>query len=130
LKQSHISIRDKDALYEQVLYQTTLRTICELYETDEIHAFDAVVFNGWVEYLDQATGQPGKSCIMSVYTGREEFLAINLSSVEPKACYRALKGVSAAKPATLTPVQPILRLTRETVDSSKPEILQGISRPK
>lgn len=109
-KQSHISAREKNALYESVLYQLALRTIHELYEADEISAFDAVVFNGWVDSVDPATGQRGESCIMSVQARRDEFLGLNLAEIEPRACYRALKGVSAAKLATLTPVQPILKL--------------------
>ena len=110
LKESFISEREKTAIYESMLYQIALRTIHELYEADEVSAFEAIVFNGWVESVDPATGQLRDSCIMSVQARREEFLPLNLAEVEPKACYRALKGVSAAKLATLTPVQPILHL--------------------
>ena len=128
LKQSHISAREKNALYESVLYQLALRTIHELYEADEISAFDAVVFNGWVESVDLATGQRGESCIMSVQARRDEFLGLNLAEIEPRACYRALKGVSAAKLATLTPVQPILKLDtgdRRFIESR--EVAQDLS---
>ena len=110
LRKSQISKRDKTELYEGVLHQTALRTIHELYEADEVSAFDAVVFNGWVENIDPSTGQPNNSCIMSVQALREEFLSLNLASVDPKACFRALKGISAAKLSTLTPVKPILHL--------------------
>lgn len=110
LKWSHISAREKSALYENVLHQMALRTVHELYEADEAGAFEAVVFNGWIDRVDPATGNRSESCIMSVQARREEFLALNLAQVEPRACYRTLKGVSAAKLATLTPVQPILRL--------------------
>ena len=128
LKQSHISAREKSALYESVLHQLALRTIHELYEADEISAFDAVVFNGWVESVDPATGQRGESCIMSVQARRDEFLGLNLAEIEPRACYRALKGVSAAKLATLTPVQPILKLEtgdRRFIESR--EVVQDLS---
>ena len=99
-----------------------------LCEADEVPAFDAVVFNGWVESVDPATGQMRDSCIMSVQARREEFLSLNLAEVEPRACYRALKGVSAAKLATLTPVQPILHLDtgdRRFVESR--EVAQNLS---
>ena len=128
LKRSHISAREKNALYEGVLHQLALRTIHELYEADEITALDAVVFNGWVESVDPATGQRGESCIMSVQARRDEFLRLNLAEIEPRACYRALKGVSAAKLATLTPVQPILNLDtgdRRFVESR--EVAQELS---
>ena len=115
LKESHIPAREQDSLYENICYQIALRTIHELYEADEIKAFDAVVFNGWracrrVRGTNPATGKRSKSCIMSVQAMRREFLALNLKEIDPKACFRSLKGVSAAKLATFTPVQPILRL--------------------
>ncbi len=115
LKESLISKRDREQLYESVLHQIALRTMHELFEADEIKAFDAIVFNGWVDSVDPATGQQNENCIMSVHTHRSEFLALNLADVEPRSCYRALKGVSAAKLATLTPVRPILKL--DTSDS-------------
>ncbi len=110
LKESHIPAREQDSLYENICYQIALRTIHELYEADEIKAFDAVVFNGWLRGTNPATGKRSKSCIMSVQAMRREFLALNLKEIDPKACFRSLKGVSAAKLATFTPVQPILRL--------------------
>ena len=128
LKKSFITKRDRERLYENVLYQIGLRTMHELYEADEIEAFDAIVFNGWVDSVDPATGVQSESCIMSVQTRREEFLALNLAEIEPRACYRALKGVSAAKLATLTPIRPILELDtgdRRFVDGR--DVAQDIS---
>ncbi len=110
LQQKFISKREQEQVYEGALHQIALRTMHELYITDAAEAFDAIVFNGWIESTNPATGQSSNSCIMSVQARRQEFLEINLESVEPRACYRALKGVSAAKLATLTPVQPILQV--------------------
>ena len=128
LKQSFLSKRDSEQLYESVLHQIAIRTTHELYESDEIGALDAIVFNGWVETVDPATGQQSESCIMSVQTLKDEFLALNLADIEPRACYRALKGVSAAKLATLTPIRPILQLDtgdRRFVESK--EVAQDLS---
>lgn len=38
---------------------------------------------------------------------------IDLSKVEPKACFKQLKGISAAKLSGITPVAPIARLSTE-----------------
>ena len=110
LQQKFISKREQEQLYENVLHQLALRTMRELYATDEVAAFDAIVFNGWIESVNPATGQPSNNCIMSVQARRDEFFALNLESIDPRACYRALKGVSAAKLATLTPIRPILQM--------------------
>ncbi len=110
LQQKFISKRELEQLYDSVLHQIALRTIHELFSADAVKAFDAVVFNGWVDGVNPATGRSSNSCILSVQAQREEFLAIDLKAVEPRACFRALKGVSAAKLATLTPVRPVLQL--------------------
>ncbi|HEX4080265.1 MAG TPA: restriction endonuclease [Rhizomicrobium sp.] len=43
---------------------------------------------------------------------RTDFKAINLNAVDPKACFRSLKGVGSSKLAGMAPVVPILRLNR------------------
>jgi restriction system protein len=44
------------SLYDGVVYQLALRTVHEVLEADEIDAIEAVVFNGWVDYVDPPTG--------------------------------------------------------------------------
>jgi restriction system protein len=99
--------------YDEVLYQIALRTLHELYIEDESEVLKSIVFNGWVQSIDRATGIETHGCILSVQAGREEFLEINLSQVEPKACFRKLKGVASSKLTELTPVRPILSINRE-----------------
>jgi restriction system protein len=99
--------------YDEVLYQIALRTLHELYIADESDVLRSIVFNGWVQNIDKATGVEAHGCILSVQAAREEFIQINLSQVEPKACFRKLKGVASSKLAELTPVRPILSISRE-----------------
>ncbi|MGA2886889.1 MAG: restriction endonuclease [Terracidiphilus sp.] len=99
--------------YDEVLYQIALRTLHELFCADEAAVLKSVVFNGWVQSIDKATGVETHGCILSVQAEREEFLQINLSQVEPKACFRKLKGVASSKLTELTPIRPILTINRE-----------------
>ncbi|HXS08181.1 MAG TPA: restriction endonuclease [Rhizomicrobium sp.] len=99
-------------LYDSTIYQTCLRTLYELFQSDTANALTSIVFNGWVDFTDKATGKPARSCIMSVQTTKEKFGQINLSAVDPRACFRALKGVGSAKLAGMSPVVPILRLNK------------------
>lgn len=99
--------------YDDVLYQIALRTLHELYAADEGAALKSVVFNGWVHSIDKATGNETYGCILSVQASREEFLEINLSQVDPKACFRKLKGIASSKLIELTPVRPILTINKE-----------------
>jgi restriction system protein len=100
-------------IYDSVLYQVTLRTIYELFRWDEAGALDSVVFNGWVNSIDKATGKEVNACVLTIQASKREFLEINLALVDPKACFRKLKGISAAKLAGLSAVRPILEISRE-----------------
>jgi restriction system protein len=105
--------RQHEQLYDSVLYQVALRTIHELIEADAVAALDAVVFNGWVHSIDPSTGAETDACVLSVQAARDEFLALNLKSVDPKACFKKLKGVGSARLHSLAAVAPLLAMSRE-----------------
>ena len=112
-KENHIPKTKFNKLYDNLLYQIALRTIHELFEADKINAITFVVFNGYVKSVDPATGQEKVACILSLQANRKEFEAINLAKVEPRACFKNLKGISSSKLYSLTPIAPILRIDRE-----------------
>ena len=100
-------------LYDDVLYSIVLRTIHELFEADVIGAIDMVVCNGYVTALDKSTGKDVTACILSLQADKQAFVAVDLSRVEPKACFKSLKGVGSAKLHGLSAVAPILALRRD-----------------
>ncbi len=100
-------------MFDSLVYQIPLRTILEIYESDAANAIDSIVFNGWVESIDRSTGQDVKACILSVQMNREEFLSINLANIDPKLCFKKLKGIASSKLHSLTPIAPILIISRE-----------------
>lgn len=110
--ESSISTAALNKLYDDALYQMALRTIHELFEADAVDAIDSVVFNGWVESIDRATGNNANACIMSVQTTKSIFLAINLEKVDPKACFKQLKGVGSSKLHGLSPIAPIINIDK------------------
>jgi restriction system protein len=112
-KEVHISDTAKRKLYDDLVYQIALRTIHELYEADKIEVIASIVFNGWVNSVDISTGQEITPCIVSVQVNREEFLMINLERVDPKACFKSLKGIGSTKLYSLTPIAPVLTIDRE-----------------
>ena len=100
-------------LYDDVLYQIVLRTIHELFEADTVQALDAVVLNGIVTAVDRTTGKPATACILSLRANCHEFMEINLAQVDPKACFKSLKGVGSSKLQGLSPVPPVMPLRRD-----------------
>lgn len=128
LKETSISQKDAKALFDEVCYQICLRTIHELFEADTHGHLKHIAFNGVTNTVNKATGNEVEAVIMSVLVGREEFLAINLERIEPKACFKSLKGVSAASLAGLAPIPPVLKLNkddRRIVDARAVEIDGG-----
>ena len=109
----HVSDAWLNRVYDDVLYQITLRTIHELFQSDSVDTLGTVVFNGWVNSIDRSTGHEVNACILSVQAEKAEFTLMNLANVEPKACFRKLKGVSGSKLISLNPVKPILQLNKE-----------------
>lgn len=113
LAESRISEREKKANFESVVYQICLRTIHEIFEADEDGNIESVLFNGMVNFINPATGQEQRCCIMSSLVKKDDFCEIDLSRVDPKSCFKSLKGVSAASLGALTPIPPVMEMDRE-----------------
>jgi restriction system protein len=96
------------ALYAQVVAQTTLRTIHELFEADRHDRLETIVFNGFVNTIDPATGQPVKPHLVTVRTSKDLFAQLGLGNVDPLACLKGLNASVSKSPSELVPVRPIL----------------------
>jgi len=99
-----------EKIYDMLLYNIMFRSIHEIFQADAVDAIDAVVFNGWVKAIDKTCGQETNGCILSIQVNKAEFAAINLAQIDPRACFKKLKGVGSSKLAALVPVRPILQL--------------------
>lgn len=108
-----LSRAQQEKLYDRVVYQICLRSQHELFEADTVDALSAIVLNGYVHSVDPASGNEVDACILTVQAGKAEFLQINLANVDPKACFKKLRGVGSSKLHSLTPVAPLLQMSRE-----------------
>jgi restriction system protein len=108
-------LTDKDfaSLYDQARYQIMLRTLHEVFESDYKQFIKAIVLNGDSEIRDKGTGKASTKTIATIQVQREEFVAVDFSGVEPAACFRHFRGVTAGSLIELTPVKPIMKLNRE-----------------
>jgi len=110
--ESELSESAQKKLYDGCIYQIALRSLHELLEADVVRAVEAIAFNGLVETIDGATGKPIRPCIITVQASRTEFEQINLSAVEPRACFRKLKGIGSAQLHALAAVPPLVRFNK------------------
>ena len=121
------SVSELNKLYDSVIYQVALRTIHELFEADVVNALSSIVFNGWVNFIEKSTGRDSNACIISVQAEKDEFMAINLERVDPKACFTLLKGVGSSKLHGLTPIAPIIKInTQDKRFVSSYEVASGL----
>src|SRR4051794_32246372 len=109
-------------LYDETLYRLALAILYMLFDSDEAEALDSIIFNGWVLTVDRASGNETHPCILSIQVQRDEFLDLDLAHVDPRLCFKKLKGVSGARLAELVPVQPVLSL-----NTHDPRFVQGYS---
>jgi restriction system protein len=112
LKEIYIPESQQLKMYDDTIYKITLRSIHEIFESDIVNAIEAVSFNGWVNAINKATGKEENNCILSVQVKKSEFLNIDLKNVDPKACFKSLKGIASSKLSSLTPVQPVLQISK------------------
>jgi restriction system protein len=112
LKPTYISDREQLSNFDSACYQTCLRTLYELFNADICGNLSKVLFNGITEYVDKATGKDVISCIMSVLVDRDQFSQLDLARIDPKACFKSLKGVSASQLSALAPIAPVLQLNK------------------
>lgn len=92
---------ERERLYGEAVFQTALAVLHTLFASDTAGALRAIAFNGWANYIDGAAMRPGRACILSVTADKAAFQAIDLASVDPKACFRALNGSMSPKLAAL-----------------------------
>jgi len=95
-------------VYSSVVAQTSLRTVHELFEADRDAKIETIVFNGYVDTIDPATGKPSSPHLVTLRVSRETFLALDLGSVEPLACLKGLNASVSKSPSELVPIRPVL----------------------
>jgi restriction system protein len=95
-------------LYQELVASVSLRTCHELFEADKTAYLDTVVFNGFVQTVDVATGKDIRPCLISVRMTRENFNSIDLARVDKKACLRNLGATVSPRPYEVQPVKPIV----------------------
>ncbi|WP_436774585.1 restriction endonuclease [Yinghuangia sp. YIM S09857] len=103
-------VTQRRALYRDVLAQTVLLVLREVYAADEFGALESAVVNGFVDDRDPATGRPAKIVLASVRASRADFTRLDLARVTALDCLAdALDGKLSARPDQRTAVRAVRR---------------------
>lgn len=112
LEEQKLTETAKTKIYDDVVYQIILRTTHEIVNADAVNAIHSVVINGVVNSIDRGTGKKVTACILSLRVEAAQFKEINLAQVDPKTCFKSLKGVGSAKLHGLSPIAPIMTINK------------------
>lgn len=96
--------------YDRLIYSLILSYLHLIFSNDKRNKIDSIAFNGYVDTINKGTGNSETPCIASIFVSREEFESINLEFVNPKICFKQLKGVGSSKLHTLTSVPPVIKM--------------------
>lgn len=100
------SAADIKDLYQDIVAAVCLRTVHEMFEADQEGHVEVVVFNGFVQTVDPATGKDIRPHLISVRTTRERFTEVNLARVDKRTCLRNLGAQVSPRPAEMQAVKP------------------------
>ncbi|BCJ47425.1 restriction endonuclease [Actinoplanes ianthinogenes] len=97
------------ALYRDVLCQSALRVVTDLFRADHFGNLASIAFNGYVLAPDPATGQDTERFLVSVMIDRAGLAGLNIAVVDAAACLRQLRAQISARPERLATVRPARR---------------------
>ncbi|MFI8964016.1 restriction endonuclease [Streptomyces sp. NPDC053493] len=102
-------VSQRRALYREVLAQSVLLALRELFVADRFGVLERVTLSGFVDGVDPATGLAGRVCVASVAVERRVFGGLNLELVSPVECLTAaLSGRLSGRPDERVAVRPLL----------------------
>ncbi|MGX2995501.1 restriction endonuclease [Streptomyces sp. JNUCC 64] len=108
VKETPRPVTQRRALYREVLAQSVLLALRDVFAADEYGLLASVALNGFVDDFDPATGRRAEIVVASVLADRTAFDGLRLATVNPVECLTdALRGTLSAKPDQRTAVRPV-----------------------
>jgi len=108
IREKERKVADVKALYQDIVAAVCLRTVHELFEADQANNLDIVVFNGFVQTIDPATGRDIRPHLISLRASKEKFKEVNLARVDKRVCLRNLGAQVSPRPADMQAVKPVV----------------------
>lgn len=113
-------------IYENYLYLLPIKIIYEFFKFDNGQLFDFIAFNGNIKSHNKATGILEENTIMSLFVEKEKILKLNLKHIDPKECFKSLKGISANKLNELVPIKPVLNFKKDKRVVQSKEVIDNL----
>ena len=112
-KFSPASAAERKRSTETLIYSLCLRAAYLAAKSDVGNWFDTIAVNATQKWNDAATGQLREGIIASLQAQKGEIANLKIQQVDPKTCFRHLKGLSTPSTESVTPIRPIFVLNRD-----------------
>lgn len=93
---------ERERLYGEAVFQTTLAVLAALFAADTAGVIRAIALRGLVNFVDAAGTHPGRACTLAVTAEKIAFAGLDLASLDPQSCLKALNASISAKLTAMT----------------------------
>jgi restriction system protein len=107
----------REAMYQDMIAQTALSVLAIVTNADQYRLMNAVVFSGFADGIDRASGRPIRPCLVSVRAEKSTIQQLDLARVDALACLKHLRASTSKNMSEATSVKPILTVEAATVSS-------------
>ncbi len=90
-----------------MLINIALIAMHKLFQSDVANSLSSVAFNGTVNIIDRATGREINPCVIAVAAEKSVFTNMDLSLIDPVACFKRLGGKISENLGELSAINPI-----------------------
>lgn len=88
IKAISINTKDRNSIYNQVIFSIVINCINHLFEKDIHDNIDMIVFNGYIEDIDLSTGQDISPYIISAIINKDMFKSIDINRIDMLKCLK------------------------------------------
>ena len=100
-------------MYDSLIYQIIFSIAHAIFSGDRRQYVESIVINGFLDTIDRSIGKKVVIYISSLHINRKEFEELDLQQIDPKQCFKRLKGVAGIQMDTQTPVAPIMQINKD-----------------
>lgn len=105
--------RARQSAQQAVNHILPLRIAHEIYRAPELEAVRLVGVNVRLAFIDRRNGQPRHEVVASMTATRAEFEPLVISEVDPRKCFRSLRGIETPSYDEVAAVTPLLQFDRD-----------------